>query len=279
MVSRFLPTGIWPAGSIGSGNYHAAELTLRKRFSNNMQVDVNYTLSKSIDLSSGNENSNSFAGGFITNSWDPGQQRSVSNYDTLHSVNAYGTYALPVGHGMRFGSGMNRFLDALIGGWQISGIYRRTSAGVVSTGTGSVWPTNWQLNNPAVPTGLPFPSFAINKNGVLPTGSKNVSAFATQADGQAAFAAYRQSFPGEFGLRNNIRTWGSYNIDSVLAKSFKMPYKEGHAITLRWESSNLLNNVVFGNPAFSKTSQSTWGRINNQANTPRQMQFGIRYDF
>ena len=91
--------------------------------------------------------------------------------------------------------------------------------------------------------------------------------------------AYRQSFPGEYGLRNDIRTWGTYNIDTVLAKSFKMPYKEGHTITLRWESFNMLNHPVMGNPAFSKTSQSTWGRINNQANTPRQMQFGIRYDF
>jgi hypothetical protein len=265
--------------SLASGNYHAAELSIRKRFSNSMSVDINYTLSKSIDLASGNESSSAWGGGLITNSWQPGDQRAASDYDTLHSINAYGTYALPVGRGQRFGGSMNRILDAVIGGWNLSGIYRQTSAGLTNTSTGSVWPTNWQLSNPAVPNGLAFPAFSINTNGTLPTGTNNVSAFATQADGQAAFAAYRQSFPGEYGLRNNIRTWGRYNIDSVVSKSFKMPYKETHILTFRWESFNLLNNMVFSGPSLSKTSQSTWGRITGQANSPRQMQFGLRYDF
>jgi hypothetical protein len=266
--------------SIGSGNYHAAELTLRKRFSNSMSVDVNYTLSKSIDLGSGNESSGSFSGGFITNTWAPGDQRAVSDYDTLHSINAYGVYALPVGRGTRYGNGMNKILDALLGGWQISGIYRQTSAGTTTTSTGSVWPTNWQLSNPAVPTGLPFPAFSVNKNGILASGATgNVSAFATKEDGLASELAYRQSFPGEYGLRNNIRTWGGYNIDATLAKSFKMPYKEGHSVTFRAEAFNLLNNVVMGNPGFSMTGFSTWGRINSQRNNPRQTQFGLRYDF
>jgi hypothetical protein len=113
----------------------------------------------------------------------------------------------------------------------------------------------------------------------LPGGSINVSAFATQADGQAAIAAYRQSLPGEYGLRNSIRTWGRFNIDSVLAKSFKMPYKEGYTVTFRWESFNLLNHPIMGNPSQGMTSTSTWGRITSQANAARQMQFGLRYDF
>jgi hypothetical protein len=265
--------------SISSGNYHGGQLTVRKRFSDSMQIDFNYTLSKSIDLGSGNESSGSFGGGFVTNTWDPGQQRAVSDYDFLHQINAYGTYAIPVGRGKMFGSQMRGILDAILGGWQVSGIFRYNSADTISTSTGSVWPTNWQLSNPAVPTGLPFPEFNINPNGTLPGGTVNVTAFATKADGEAAVAAYRQSFPGEYGLRNNIRTWGSWNIDSVLAKSFKMPYSEGHALQIRWETFNMTNSVIFGNPGFSMTSTSTAGRITSQRNNPRVMQFGIRYDF
>lgn len=265
--------------SIGSGNYHAAQLTVTKRFSNSMQVNFNYTYGKSIDLGSGAESSGSFGGGFITNSWDPGAQRAVSDYDYRHQINSYGTWAVPVGRGMRFGTNMNRVFDAILGGWQLSGIFKYNSARPTSTSTGSVWPTNWQLSNPAVPTGQPFPEFSINTLGVLPTGTKNVSAFATQADGQAALLAYRQSFPGEFGLRNNIRTWGDWRIDSVLQKTFKMPYKETHSVSIRWETFNMTNSVIFGTPSMSMTSTSTWGRINSQRNDPRQMQFGIRYDF
>jgi hypothetical protein len=264
--------------SIGSGNYHAAQLTVRKRFSN-LQFDFNYTLSKSIDLASGNENSGSWGGGVITNSWNPGERRAVSDYDTLHAFNAYGVYALPFGKGMKFGSQWNGFLDAIFGGWQISGTCRQSSATVTSTSTGSVWPTNWQLSNPAVPTGSPWPEISINKNGVLPGGSTNVSMFATQADGQAAIDAYRQSLPGEGGLRNNIRTWGNWNIDSALAKSFKMPYKEGHAIQIRWETFNMTNSPILGGYSMSMTQTSTWGRLSSQRNEPRRMQFAVRYDF
>jgi hypothetical protein len=245
-----------------------------------MSLDFNYTYSKSIDLASSNENTTAWgSGGFVTNSWAPGDQRAVSDYDNLHSINAYGTYLLPIGRGMTFGNKMNKVFDAIIGGWQFSGIYRMNSAGPTSTSTGSVWPTNWQLSNPAVPTGMPLPAFSINKNGTLPGGTTNVSAFGTQADAQAAILAYRQSFPGEYGLRNDIRTWGSYNVDSVLSKTFKMPYKESHTMTIRWESYNLLNHPIMGNPSMGMTSTSTWGRISSQRNSPRQMQFGIRYDF
>jgi hypothetical protein len=264
--------------SIAGGNYHSAQFTLRKRFSNNMSFDFNYTLSKSIDLGSGNESSGSFGGGFITNSWAPGDQRAVSDYDTLHSINAYGAYALPVGRGMRFGSNLNSILDAIVGGWQVSGIYTMSSAALTTVSTGSVWPTNWQLSNPAVPTGLPFPEWSVNKNGMIGT-TPTVTAWATEADRQASMLAYRQSFPGEFGLRNNIRNWGRWNLDSVVAKSFKMPWKEGHTVSFRWESYNLFNHPIMGGPGFSMTSTSTWGRINSQRNSPRQMQFGLRYDF
>ncbi len=267
--------------SIGSGNYHAAQLTVSKRLSANLQFDLNYTFSKSIDLGSGAESSGSFGGGFIVNSWDPGAQMAVSSYDTLHLVNAYGVWKLPVGRGQMFGNKMNKFLDAVAGGWQLTGIYHQSSGLPTSTSTGSVWPTNWQLSNPAMPTGIPLPAVAVNKNGVLPNGAHSPSLFATQADAIAAEKSYRQTFPGEFGLRNDIRVNGSWDIDTGLAKEFKMPYKEGHAIQIRWESFNLTNTAILAgeSASFSMTSTSTWGRISTQRNTPRQMQFALRYIF
>ncbi len=267
--------------SIGSGNYHAAELTVRKRLSENLQFDFNYTLSKSIDLGSGAESSGSFSGGFIVNSWDPGAQMAVSSYDTLHMVNAYGVWKLPFGRGMTFGNKMSKTFDAIVGGWQLSGTYRQTSGFPYSTSTGSVWPTNWQLSNPAMPTGVPLPAISINKNGVLPNGTQYPSIFASQADAKAAQASYRQTFPGEFGLRNDIRVNGSWNIDMGLAKEFKMPYKEGHAIQVRWETFNITNTAILAgdSASLSETSLSTWGRVSSQRNTPRQMQFAIRYTF
>ncbi len=68
------------------GDYHALQVTLRKRLSFGLQFDLNYTWSKSIDLGSAQENGGSFSG-FIQNTLNPSQKRAVSNYDTTQQVN------------------------------------------------------------------------------------------------------------------------------------------------------------------------------------------------
>ncbi len=88
--------------------------------------DLNYTLSKSIDLASRAENGGRFSG-FIQNTWAPGQMRAVSDYDTLHAVNAYVVWKLPFGRGMKFGANMNKVVDAIFGGWEVTGAWRQTS--------------------------------------------------------------------------------------------------------------------------------------------------------
>ena len=61
---------------------------------------VTYTLSKSIDLGSAQENAGSFSG-FVQNTWDPSKMRAVSSYDALHQVNAFMVWQIPVGRGRR----------------------------------------------------------------------------------------------------------------------------------------------------------------------------------
>lgn len=265
--------------SIGMGNYHSAQLTIRKQFTQSLLLDFNYTLSKSIDIASGTEDAGSWGGGFITNSWDPYQRRSVSDYDALHQVNAHWVWKVPVGRGMRFGSNMNSILEAILGGWQISGIYRQSSALPTNPSSGSVWATNWQLSDPAMPTGSPEPPIKVNKNGTLPNGTSYPSMFATKEDALKSIAAYRQTFPGQMGPRNNMRITGPFNIDAMLAKTFRLPYKEGHQLQIRWESFNLTNTAILTGASLSKTATTTWGRLNSQRGDPRQMQFAIRYVF
>ena len=125
--------------SIGLGDYHAMQWTVRKRLGG-LLFDLNYTWSKSIDLGSTGEAGVSWNptgasySGFIQNTWNPSQMRAVSSYDTTHQVNAYGAYQIPIGRGMKYGSGMNKLLDALIGGWQVSGTFRATSGSALQHG-------------------------------------------------------------------------------------------------------------------------------------------------
>jgi hypothetical protein len=271
--------------SIGSGAYHAAQLTVRKRFSDNLQFDINYTFSKSEDLGSGNENSASFGSGFITNTWDPHQNWAVSNYDSLQIINVYGVWRLPVGRGQMFGRQMNKFIDAFIGGWQLTGIWRQNSATTTSGGDGSVWATNWQLASSAVPLGTPMPAVSINKNGVMPNGTSYPEMFATQADANASIASFRQAFAGEEGGRNILRVNGYFDIDTGLFKEFKMPFKEGHTVQIRWESFNVTNSAIMSCGLGQLDNTGTWGQCTSQktgtsgGTGARNMQFALRYTF
>lgn len=269
--------------SIGLGDYHALQVTLRKRFSSGLQFDVNYTWSKSIDLGSSNEGSGSFSG-LILNTWNPGQMRGVSAYDTTHQVNAYGVYQLPFGRGMRFGSNMNKFLDAILGGWQISGTYRQTSGLPFGINNGQRWPTNWENDVMATPNGIPLPP-------VVSTGNSNVGGPNLWQDPKAAFNSFMETMAGQSGSRNTIRGDGFFDIDSGVYKTFTMPYSEHHKLTIRWETYNLTNSVRFdptcggfgsgssdyGIGCGSILVQGSFGKLNTQLGTPRQMQFAGRY--
>jgi hypothetical protein len=96
----------------------------------------------------------------------------------------------------------------------------------------------------------------------------------------AAFAAFREDFPGESGGRTNLRGQGLFNIDSGVYKNFTMPYSEHHKIQFRWESYNLTNTVRFdpGSGLTANTlSSSSFGKLSNQLGNPRSMQFVLRY--
>lgn len=79
--------------SIGRSNYHGMLLTLRKRYSNGRQFDINYTLSQSKDLGSQVERGSAFGSfstggntGFLVNAFDPELNYGVSDFDVRHQI-------------------------------------------------------------------------------------------------------------------------------------------------------------------------------------------------
>lgn len=260
--------------TIGNSAYHGLQLSLRKRFSQGVQFDFNYTLSKSIDLSSDAERITPWGGlgGQVINSWDYKALRAVSDFDARHQITANWVAELPFGRNRAIASNVNGFLDAIIGGWQLTGIYRWTSGLPFSVFNGAIWPTNWQLGGNAVPVG-PLPASGAYKNG-----DGTVNAF---PNGTAAVSSFRHDYPGESGVRNNLRGDGVFNIDLGLNKRWKMPYKETHSIQFRWEVFNVTNSVRFDVQSIgpSLTNESSFGNYTQQLSVPRVMQFALRYEF
>jgi hypothetical protein len=262
--------------SMGTSNYNALQVTLEHKMSHGLQFTLNYTFSKSIDLSSDATRVGTIGGNSsqIQNAWSPYQFRGVSDFDATHQINANWIYELPFGRGRAFGHDVNRFVDAVIGGWQTSGLTRWTTGFPFSVLNGYNWATDWELSGNG------------NQIGPVKTGTYHdvtdatrVSAF---ANGSASQNSFSEPFPGQAGQRNNLRGPGFFSLDMGLSKSWTMPWSEGQALKFRWEVFNVLNAVRFDPLSINATldlSGSTFGQYTRLATNPRVMQFALRYEF
>jgi Carboxypeptidase regulatory-like domain len=267
--------------SIGNANYNAMQINLRKKMSQGVQFDLNYTYSKSIDLSSDAERVDAYGGingggaGQIINSWDPNRLRSVSDFDTTHQINANWVVDLPVGRGKALARDAHGVVQAIIGGWELSGLARWTSGFPVSIEGGGTWPTNWQLSGGVIQTG------PINAHTTIrPDHSVNLfpTALPATSDGLGPF---RFLFPGESGQRNIIRGPGYAGLDMGLSKRWVMPYAESHNLVFRWEVFNVPNLKRFDVATITNSLDSgpSFGAYSGLLTSPRVMQFALRYEF
>jgi carboxypeptidase family protein len=265
--------------SIGTSDYHAFQTSLRKRFSNNLTFDFNYTLSHSIDIASGLEPSGTIISGvgLILNPLDLNANRGNSDFDVRHLINANYVYNLPFGKGQRLLSNLGSIPNAILGGWQTTGIFRWNSGlpgGEPSDGAG--WATNWNLQSNAV---------RIRTLQASPTRTGDPNLF---ADPEAAYGSFRNAYPGEAGDRNVSRDPGYFAIDFGLYKRFALPF-EGKSLSFRWEVFNLTNTQRFTDviglgvtvdPFLTPSDvPSDFGRFTSIQGSPRQMQFALRFEF
>ena len=270
--------------SIGNSAYNAGQFSLRRRMADGLQFDLNYTYSKSIDIGSNAERINHFQGsGFasqVLNSWYPNQLRGPSDFDATHQVNANGVYQLPFGRGKRFGAGMNRWLDALVGGWAVSGLWRWTTGYPFSISSGFGWATNFDEQSLAVLNGKrpTTGTFILNGQPNVFGNPNNLS------DPNSAINQFRAALPGESGQRNNLRGPGTFNIDSSVSKSWN--FTERQILRFSAEAFNLTNTPRFdvgtmqlnlaGN---SITNSTSFGNFSSTLSNPRVLEFSLRYSF
>jgi hypothetical protein len=264
--------------SIGNANYHAMQVSLRKRMSHGLQFDFNYTYSKSIDISSDAERIDAYGGlgGQIINSWAPNQLRAISDFDTTHQFNTNWIVDLPFGKGKAFAGNASSVAEAVIGGWQLSGVARWTSGFPVTIANGSTWPTNWQLGGAATTIGPVHARTTIRSDG-------SVNLFPTDLP-QLPFGngvgPFRHDFPGESGTRNTVRGPGFAGLDLGLSKRWKMPFGEAHSLLFRWEVFNVPNLKRFDvQTVTTDISSSSFGTYSGLLTNPRVMQFALRYEF
>ncbi|MBM3808636.1 MAG: hypothetical protein FJW22_10655 [Acidimicrobiia bacterium] len=272
--------------SIGRSNYHAMLLSLRKRYAGGTLLDVNYTLSKSVDMGSQVERGSAFgnfsnggSSGFLINSFDPELNFGTSDFDVRHQVNMNGLAELPFGRGKRWGGNANGFVNGVIGDWSIAGLMRWSSGFPFNVANcRSCWATNWNLTGNAMlvdPNRLPETTTTRNAVDGRPSPFVNAT---------EALTFFRRQLPGEAGIRNLLRGDGFFTIDTSISKAWSVGISD-HRLRFRWDVFNLTNTPKFDVGQLQVTPDvAGFGRYNGtlatcDAQAGRCMQFALRYEF
>ncbi len=128
--------------TIGNSIYNSLQTSLKRHFTNNLQFMVNYTWSHAIDDSPGAFDTYNINGTSPVNYRDLAAERATSNINVGQRVVLTSLYALPFGHGQKYGNDWNGVTNAVIGGWQLNLIF--------SAQTGTPFDVLYNGGNPTV---------------------------------------------------------------------------------------------------------------------------------
>ena len=278
--------------NLGTSDYNAMQVTYNVRWNANLQGQFNYTFSKSLDEASSAERIGPYegtggtgndlnGGGIVINSWDPLSLRGLSDFNAAHQINGNLVYRLPFGRGQMLAGNAGSALNAIIGGWNVSGIFRWTSGFPITVNNGFTWATNWNIEGDAMPNG-PAPEASNPKHAFVNGVDIGPDIFAKPAVAEAAF---RPEWPGESGVRNTVIGDGMFNIDTGVSKDFSLG--EQRRIEFSWQAFNALNSVRYDvRGAVGSSSQpslsedpTVFGKYLSTLTTPRFMQFALRFMF
>ncbi len=254
----------------GTGNYNAFDVKATRRFSKGLSVIGSYTWGKSLDDTSGirNQGNDNL---YPQNSECISCEYGRSAFDVKNRIVGSALYEIPIGPGKLVP--VRGALNALIGGWQIGGIFTHQ--------TGLVGTPILGIDNASIAS--PFGNF----DRPNPTAtSPYFSGSARTLNDWVNKAAYQTPTAGFFGnlQRGSFTGPGFTNLDASLHKAFNMPYNEKHQLSIRFEAFNSLNHPNWPLPTMNLSS-STFGRINGNSNPAtesplmRQLQLAAKYEF
>jgi hypothetical protein len=154
-------------------------------------------------------------------------------YDVTHVLTSYAVYELPIGRDKHFGKGMSKAADALIGGWQTSGIF------------------SWH-------GGFPLTISGGDTSGTNSRGSRADCIAPARVFGKQEYSgggyqwfdpnSYAPSKPKAFGTCGvgTVRGPGLVDLDMSAEKSFALT--ERYRLTFRSDFVNAFNHPILNSP-------------------------------
>jgi len=290
-------TSISMLGSNGWGNYNALFVTYRVNNWHGVTAISNFTWGRAL----GTATVPQFGSGFTAlTPFDVGANYGSQNFDIKFLYNLSMYYQPPVFRGQ------HGVLGKVLGGWVISPLFTAQSGAATSVSYSEGNCTGCEAFGEATPPAA-IASTAEEAVGFLPyTGTTSVKynqyggtgsniVFGTNAVGTkvpsyglnmfsnpaAVYSEFRPcvlGYDASCGGSFNLRGLPTWNLDLSIVKD--VSFHEGRAgAQLFIAITNALNHFQASNPSLSLTSPTSFGQITSQANTPRNMEFGLRLHF
>ncbi len=234
-----------------NGSYNALLLELQHRFSQNFEIDGQYTFGKAEDNYSGD-----FSGDFSpgANPFNRRGEFAPADFDVRHNFKLYGVWT------PRIFRGKNSLLEKTAGGWTVTGI--------INAHTGFPWTPYYNVQVQGVPSGDTCSLVYANSNFCTVRPASYLGG-ARSDFGNAGFEPGTINFPNPstsyftapnlgsgVGIiptpgvaRNSFRGPRYSSIDATLAKAFGLPHMrvlgENAKIDIRANFYNLFNQLNF----------------------------------
>jgi hypothetical protein len=273
-----IASNISEVNSIGTSNYNALWAVLSKNMSHGLYVNMNYELSKSMDI-----NSLGSQGGLnLQDSNNPRGNYGLSDFDTRNHFAGTAIYALPF-KGNR-----------LVSGYQLSTIIQYQTGNPINITAGSssfngvtgivrpnlVGPITKQKSQGAIANVTYLPS-----SNVCPIGPTLAAASGCSLQIQATQATPTSTiiYTGIGNIQRNAATGpGFADVDLSGEKETKI--SEGLSFKLRVDAFDILNHPNFGQPS-GNTQSATFGQISStrfatsDGGSSRQLQLSGKFVF
>ncbi len=259
----------------GDSYYHGLFVAVRRRLEQGLEFGFSYTFSKSIDDMSVDPTGATTSGGLSSTSFSRTPtdvhnfrlDRALSDFDNRHVVLAHMLYEFPIGKSKKFFSGAPGWLNHIIGGWSMSGIFDYQS-GEPYTLNSNARTTNTSHTSSALIVGPNIPGgnvyYDVSPQIEGPVMYK-VDGFVTaplndphlncqHVTGTETYFCIPP--PGQPGSgRNRWQGPNFWNLDSGLIKNFVLT--ERFRLEFRADIFNVLNHPNFDNPRNASSGTPT----------------------
>jgi hypothetical protein len=283
-------TSIAESGSLGWGNYNALFVTLRSHDWHGLTAISNFTWGRGLGT------------GYIAQYNSAYTEQDMWNLHDSYGPNSFDlkfVYNLSMYYQPQWYRGQRGVLGHILGGWTFSPLFTAQSGAAAGVSYSEINCTGCQefgevantaasmstANGAEVVGFTPYTGTTSAKYGVFPTdgvGNKNpnygLNMFSSPSTVLNEFRPCVLGYDTSCGGYAQLRGLPTWNVDMAIAKDIGI-HRESIGATLYFDFTNILNHFQPSNPSLTITSPTGFGQITNQANTPRNLEFGLRVHF